>query len=52
VLLYTPDGSSTYDLQPREIKALLRGNVAATLLFSGSDGAFAWDSDCPGHDAG
>jgi hypothetical protein len=52
VLLYTPDGSSTYDLQPREIKALLRGNVAATLLFSGSDGAFEWDSDCPGHDAG
>jgi hypothetical protein len=46
-LLYTPDGSSTFDLQPREIKTLLRGNPGTSLLFSGNSGAFSWDSDCP-----
>jgi hypothetical protein len=44
-LPYTPDGSSTYDLQPREIQALLRGDPGTSLLFSGSTGAFEWHSD-------
>jgi hypothetical protein len=44
-LAFNPDGRSTFDLPPREIKARLRGNIDATLLFGGSAGGFDWHSE-------
>jgi hypothetical protein len=43
-LRFIPDGSSTYDLPARDIKARLRG-LDATVLFGGSDGSFDWSSE-------
>jgi uncharacterized protein len=47
LLKYLPDERSTYDLPPREIRARLRGNAGAPLLFGGSAGSFAWSSADP-----
>jgi uncharacterized protein (DUF342 family) len=44
-LRFIPDGSSTYDLPARDIKARLRGVLDVTVLFGGSDGSFDWSSD-------
>jgi hypothetical protein len=44
---YEPDGSSMWDLAPREIKARLRGNNDAKVLFARASGSFDWASDGP-----
>jgi hypothetical protein len=44
-LPFHPDGSSTYDLPERDIKARLRAAGRGTLLFAGADGAFEWSSE-------
>ncbi|MCS0607520.1 FapA family protein [Massilia solisilvae] len=44
-LKYDPDDGSSWDLPARDIKARLRGNTAGAPLFSGSAGAFEWDSE-------
>ena len=44
-LNYEPDTGKAYDLQPRQIKARLRGGNGAELLHAGSDGAWSWSSD-------
>jgi uncharacterized protein len=44
-LKFDPDGSSTFDLPAREIKARLRGNNNAPLLFGGNAGSFDWSSE-------
>lgn len=41
---FNPDGSTTYDLPVREIKARLSDIASAQVLFSGSSGRFAWNS--------
>jgi hypothetical protein len=42
---FNPDGTSVYDLTPKEIKARLRAKAPqGELLFSGDDGAFEWNS--------
>jgi hypothetical protein len=48
-LPFSPDGSSAYDLAPREIKARLRTAAVSGLLFAGSSGTFDWTSEagCP-----
>ena len=43
-LPFNPDGSSAYDLAPREIKARLRTAALSQLLYTGSSGAFDWTS--------
>ena len=44
-ITYHPDGSSTYNLSPKEIKAMLRASVPqGERIFSGSVGAVEWDS--------
>ncbi|MDL2354237.1 MAG: FapA family protein [Pseudomonadota bacterium] len=43
---FNPDGSSTYDLPAKDIKARLRASGAGrALIFSGSDGAVDWVSE-------
>jgi hypothetical protein len=45
---FNPDGTSTYDLPAKEIKAQLRSAaVPGDLIFSGSQGAVEWTSDQP-----
>lgn len=44
-LPFNPDGSSAYDLAPRDIKARLRTAAVSTLLHAGSSGEYAWTSD-------
>jgi hypothetical protein len=44
-LTFDPDGSSTFDLPAREIKARLRGANSAPVLFGGSAGGFDWHSE-------
>ncbi|GAB3466953.1 hypothetical protein GCM10027321_33840 [Massilia terrae] len=41
---FDPDGSTTYDLPVREIKARLRGIASSQILFAGSSGSFNWHS--------
>jgi hypothetical protein len=41
---YHADGTTLYDLPAREVKARVRGGLATTGLFSGSEGSFAWRS--------
>ena len=42
---YHPDGDSTYNLTPKEIKAKLRATVPqGDVIFTGSDGSVDWDS--------
>ncbi len=41
---FDPDGSTTYDLPVRDIKARLRGISTAKILFAGSSGSFDWHS--------
>ena len=44
-ITFHPDGSSTYDLSPKEIKAKLRASVPpGERIFSGSAGSVEWDS--------
>jgi hypothetical protein len=38
------DGSATYDLPAREIKARLRQAGRGTLLFAGTSGRFQWNN--------
>lgn len=47
-LPFNPDGSSAYDLAPRDIKARLRTAALSTLIHAGNSGAFAWTSDAEG----
>jgi hypothetical protein len=43
---FNPDGSSTYDIPAKEIKARLRAGAAGgELIFSGSEGAVDWVSE-------
>ncbi len=43
---FNPDGSSTYDLPSKDIKARLRSSTAGgELIFSGSQGAIDWVSE-------
>jgi hypothetical protein len=44
-LPFNPDGSSAYDLAPRDIKARLRTAAMSTLLHAGSSGEYTWTSD-------
>lgn len=44
-LPFSPDGSSAYDLNPRDIKARLRTAAVSHLLYGGSSGAFDWTSE-------
>lgn len=44
MLHFDPDGSTTYDLPVRDIKARLRGISTAKVLFAGSSGSFSWHS--------
>ena len=44
-LTFNPDGSSPYDLAPRDIKARLRTAALSTALFAGSSGEFKWTSE-------
>jgi len=44
-LPFSPDGSSAYDLAPRDIKARLRTAAVSGLLFAGSSGTFDWTSE-------
>lgn len=44
-LPFSPDGSSAFDLAPRDIKARLRTAAVSSLLFTGSSGPFAWTSE-------
>jgi hypothetical protein len=48
VLGFNPAAGSAWLMGPREIKARLRGPQGGELLFSGSDGSFAWDSEQAG----
>jgi hypothetical protein len=45
MLVLPPDGSSAYDLAPREIKARLRGAGTTGVLFAGSRGEYRWSSE-------
>jgi hypothetical protein len=43
---FNPDGTSTYDMPAKDIKARLRSNAAGgELIFSGSQGAIDWVSE-------
>jgi hypothetical protein len=44
-LPFSPDGSSAYDLHPRDIKARLRTAALSHLLFTGASGEFRWTSE-------
>lgn len=44
---FDPDGSTTYDLPVREIKARLRDIATTQVLFAGSSGSFQWHSGSP-----
>jgi len=44
-LPFSPDGSSAYDLAPRDIKTRLRTAAVSTSLFTGSSGTFDWTSE-------
>lgn len=44
ILKFNPDGSSTYDLPPRDIRQRLRSHAGAR-LFSGAAGTFDWNSE-------
>jgi len=44
-LHFSPDGSSAYDLAPRDIKARLRTAAVSSVLFTGSSGTFDWTSE-------
>ncbi len=45
---YNPDGSSLYDLPPKDIKQRMRGtNSAGDILFSSASGAVDWISEQP-----
>jgi hypothetical protein len=44
-LHFHPDGSSTYDLPVRDIKARLRDAEHTEVLFAGSSGSFSWHSE-------
>jgi uncharacterized protein len=44
-LHFHPDGTSTYDLPVRDIKARLRDTEKSELLFAGSSGSFNWHSE-------
>ena len=44
-LPFNPDGSSAYDLAPRDIKARLRTTAVSSLLFAGNSGDFRWTSE-------
>lgn len=45
---FNPDGSSTFDLPPKDIKARLRGAADGEVLYSGSAGSFSWNSEATG----
>jgi uncharacterized protein len=45
VIHFHPDGSSTYDLPVRDIKARLRDTENTELLFNGGSGSFSWHSE-------
>lgn len=45
---FNPDGSSTFDLPPKDIKARLRGAADGEVLYSGSAGSFSWNSEAAG----
>jgi hypothetical protein len=45
VLGFSPAAGTPYIIAPREIKARLRGPQNGELLFSGSQGSFAWSSE-------
>ncbi|MGZ5202689.1 MAG: flagellar assembly protein A [Telluria sp.] len=42
---YHPDGTSTYDLPVRDIKARLRETENSQVLFAASSGSFSWHSE-------
>jgi hypothetical protein len=42
---FHPDGTSTYDLPVRDIKARLRDTENTEVLFNGSSGSFSWHSE-------
>jgi hypothetical protein len=44
-LPFSPDGSSAYDLAPKDIKARLRTAAVSSLLFAGNSGPSAWTSE-------
>jgi hypothetical protein len=44
VLRFHPDGSSTYNLQVRDIKARLRATENTEVLFDRAGGSFSWSS--------
>ncbi|CAH0315158.1 hypothetical protein SRABI118_04974 [Massilia sp. Bi118] len=48
VLGFSPAAGTPYIIAPREIKARLRGPQNGELLFSGSQGSFAWSSEQAG----
>ncbi|MFC0135318.1 hypothetical protein CR105_14190 [Massilia eurypsychrophila] len=46
---FNPDGSSTFDLPPKDIKARLRARgVVGEMIFSGSSGTVSWISEQAG----
>jgi hypothetical protein len=45
VLGFSPAAGTPYIIAPRELKARLRGPQTGELLFSGSQGGFAWSSE-------
>jgi hypothetical protein len=45
LMKFNPDGSSTYDLPSKDIKARLRGVATGEVLFAGSVGSFEWSSE-------
>ena len=48
-MAFNPDGSSTYDLPPKDIKARLRSSAAGgAMIFSGSQGTINWVSEQTG----
>ena len=42
---FNPDGSSTYDLPAKDIKARLRGAAAGDVIFAGGVGPLEWSSE-------
>jgi hypothetical protein len=47
-LPFSPDGSSAYDLNPRDIKSRLRTAAVSHLLYAGASGEFRWTSESAG----
>ncbi len=48
LMTFQPDGSSTYDLPAKDIKARLRGDASAgPLIKAAASGQLAWNSDQP-----